>query len=307
MPGKHHPTLGGKHHPAIDSDSDIDGLNRLLQVYTQAYPPRTSPPAQFYLSPYFDGGRKVWCAFDEQNQLVGYAPYLPQGEHAWVEVMTLPGLERTAEVKTALWAWLMEQVHKGAQRRLCFQYYLNEEAAIQFAVEQGAEHRFSIFAMHRDLSLPIPAPIVPTGFSVRHWHMESEAEQCQYLEGRNACFPEALTSLEEWQYFAQTPLWEKGINMAAFAAENLAASVLVFWQPGSQIGSTEYVFTLAGYRGHGLARALLAESLIYLKAHGLQFANLEVKAENRAALELYIDLGYEVEAESRVYEVSIPS
>jgi ribosomal protein S18 acetylase RimI-like enzyme len=288
-------------------ESDVDGLNHLLQVYTHAYPPRTSPPAQFYLSPYFDGGQKVWCAFDEQNQLVGYAPYLPQGEHAWVEVMALPGIERMAEVKASMWAWLVEQARRGGQRRLCFQYYPNEEAAIQFAIEQGGEYRYSVFNMRRDLSLPIPAPIVPASFSIRRWRMESEAEQRQYLKGRNACFPEAPTSLEEWQYFASSPLWEHGTNLAAFAAEQLAASVLIFWQPGSPTGSTEYVFTLAGYRGHGLALALLIEGLGYLKAHGLKFASLEVKAENRAALGVYTGLGYEVEAESEVYEVSIPS
>ncbi len=116
-------------------ESDVDGLNRLLQGYTQAYPPRTSPPAQFYLSPYFDGGRKVWCAFDEQDQLVGYALYLPQGAHAWVEVMAVPELERAAQVKASLWTWRVEQARWGSQRKLCFQYYLNEEAAIQFAVE----------------------------------------------------------------------------------------------------------------------------------------------------------------------------
>jgi ribosomal protein S18 acetylase RimI-like enzyme len=216
-------------------------------------------------------------------------------------------MERIADVKSALWAWLVEQARRGGQRRLCFQYYPNEEAAIQFAVEQGGEYRYSIFTMRRDLSLPIPAPIVPAGFSMRRWRMESEAEQRQYLEGRNACFPEAPTSLEEWQYFARTPLWKNGTNMAAFAGSHLAASVLVFWQPGSPTGSTEYVFTQARYRGHGLARTLLAEGLSYLKAHGLKFASLEVKAENRAALEVYMGLGYEVDGETRVYEVAIAS
>ena len=86
------------------------------------------------------------------------------------------------------------------------------------------------------------------------------------------------------QYFASAPLWKQGINMAVFVGNQLAASVLVFWHPGSPTGFTEYVFTQAGYRGHGLERALLVEGLIYLKAHGLQYASLEVKAENRAAL-----------------------
>ncbi len=286
-------------------EADVEALNHLLQQYTQVYPTRTSPPAQFYFSPYFDGGQKVAGAFDGQERLVGYAPYLAQGEHAWVEVMTLPGLENEAESKAALWSWLVGQARQGGQHILCFQYHPHEEAAIRFAEEQGGQYRYGIFNMGRDLSLPVPALPMPAGFVLRGWRMESEAEQRQYLAGRNACFPEATTSLEEWQYFAQTPLWEQGINMAAFTTEQLAASVLVFWQPGSPAGATEYVFTLAEYRGHGLARVLLAEALSYLKARGLQYASLEVKAENRAALGVYTGLGYEVESETKVFEVAI--
>jgi hypothetical protein len=66
----------------IIQEADVAPLNQLLQEYLQAYPPRTSVPAQFYLSPYFEGGQKVLCAFDEQGRLAGYAPYLAQGEHA---------------------------------------------------------------------------------------------------------------------------------------------------------------------------------------------------------------------------------
>ena len=243
------------------------------------------------------------CAFDEGGCLARYAPYFAQGEHAWVEVMALPGLERAAEVKAALWAWIVEQARQGGQQRLCFQYYPNEDAAIAFVEAQGGQRRYSIFNMRRDLALAIPALSMPEGFALRCWRMESEPEQRQYLEGRNDCFPEAPTSLEEWQFFAGSPYWEQGVNMAAFAGEKLAASVLVYWLPDSPVGSTEYVFTLPDYRGHGLARALLAEAMGYLKAHGLQFAALEVKAENRAALGVYTGMGYEVEAETRVYEV----
>jgi hypothetical protein len=44
----------------------------------------------------------VACAFDDDGRLMGYAPYFAQGDHAWIEVMALPGLEETAEIKQAL-------------------------------------------------------------------------------------------------------------------------------------------------------------------------------------------------------------
>jgi len=159
--------------------------------------------------------------------------------------------------------------------------------------------------MRRDLQQPIPSLPMPEGFTRHPWRMESEYEQHQYLEGRNECFPEAHTTLEEWQYFIRTPLWEQGINLAAFAGERLAASVLVFWEPGSPFGSTEYIFTRSEFRGQGLARTLLSAGMQYLKDHGLKAANLEVKAENRSALTVYLGLGYEVVAESCIYVVEV--
>jgi ribosomal protein S18 acetylase RimI-like enzyme len=286
-------------------ETDVDALNGLLAQYCQAHPPRTSPPAQFYLSPYFDGGQDVMCAFDEQGRLAGYAPFFAQGEHAWAEVMTPPEQGCGEQVRAALWDWLLERARRGGQARLYFQYYPHESEALRFVEGKGGQRRYGIYLLRRDLSQRIPSLPVPPGFNLRRWRMESENEQSQYLEGRNLCFPEAPTSLEEFQYFTQTPLWAQGVNIAAFAGEQLAASVLVFWEPESPAGSTEYVFTLPEYRGRGLARVLLAESLDYLNANGLLFAQLEVKAANRAALRVYVPLGYEVSGETAVYEVTV--
>ena len=72
---------------------DLPALDRLLQQYAQANPPRTVMPAGFYLSPIFEAGQKVMCAFNQAGNLVGYAPYLAQGDLAWAEVMNIPGLE----------------------------------------------------------------------------------------------------------------------------------------------------------------------------------------------------------------------
>lgn len=287
------------------SANDVEQLEGLQKLYVQAYPPRQPTPAPLYLSPYFAEGQNVLCAFDPAGALLAFAPYFPQNDLAWVEVEARPGLENAAEVKEALWQWILGRARQDGLKKLCFQYFPNEVEAIEFAGRQGGVYSYSIFAMRRDLQQAIPALAMAEGFGLRRWRMESEAEQHQYLEGRNECFPEAPTSLEEWQFFARSTWWEQGVNMAAFDGERLAASVLVFWEPGSSSGSTEYVFTRAEYRGRGLARTLLAEAMQYLKDHGLQYAVLEVRAENRAALGAYLGLGYEVTAESQVYVVEV--
>ncbi|RPI33148.1 MAG: hypothetical protein EHM70_06925, partial [Chloroflexota bacterium] len=193
---------------------DVPQLDQLQQRYAREYPPRSPVPAQFYLSPYFEGGQNVLCAFDQAGCLIAYAPYFPQNDIAWVEVEALPGLESMAEVKAALWLWLIDKARQGGIRSLCFQYYPIESEAIAFAESRGAPYSYSIFNMRRDLEKPVPILPLPDGFSLHLWRMESEAEQRQYLDRRNECFPEAPTSIEEWQYFTRTPLWEKGVNVA---------------------------------------------------------------------------------------------
>jgi ribosomal protein S18 acetylase RimI-like enzyme len=163
--------------------------------------------------------------------------------------------------------------------------------------------------MLRPLDLPIAEVPVPEGFSLRRWRMESEAEQKAYIAARNECFTEALVTLEEWKFFASAPFWTEGVNMAAVADAEAtddpyprpAASVLVYFEPGAREANTEFVFTRERYRGRGLAKALMAESLRYLKERGLDAALLEVKAENEGALKVYKDMGYAVIRESQVY------
>lgn len=289
---------------AITAD-DIQPVTEIQYRYAANHPPRTPAPAQIYVSPYFDNGQNVLCACDESGRLIAYAPFFPQNDLAWVEIETLPGLEDPTPVRDRLYAWLLERAQACGQRHLNFQYFPSETERIGYAQSKGARYVYSIYSMTRDLSEPIPEQALPAGFTFRRWRMESEAEQRAYLAARNACFPEAPTSLEEWQFFAGGPHWAEGINAAAFAGDDLAASVLVFWDPGSSSGSTEYIFTLPAYRGKKLARALLAESLRYLKEHGLLQAQLEVKAENESALGVYLGMGYQVAAESRVYQVEV--
>lgn len=287
---------------------DIQPVTEIQTRYAANHPPREPAPAQLYVSPYFNNGQSVLCAIDENGRVIAYAPYFPHNDLAWVEIETLPDLDDPTPVRDRLFAFLLERARECGQRLLNFQYFPSEVDRIDYAQSKGAQYVYSIFFMSRDLNEPIPGPAdapIPPGFSIRHWRMESEDEQRSYLDARNACFPEAPTSLSEWQYFITTPHWENGVNVAAFEGENLAASVLAYWDPSSSSGFTEDVFTLPPYRGKGLAYALLGEALRYLKNHGLSHAKLQVKAENRSALSVYLKMGYQVAAESRVYQVAV--
>ncbi|HSM25556.1 MAG TPA: GNAT family N-acetyltransferase, partial [Anaerolineaceae bacterium] len=68
-----------------------------------------------------------------------------------------------------------------------------------------------------------------------------------------------------------------------------------------KIGYTEYIFVCPPWRRRGIATALITTALQYLKDHGIDFAQLQVKTENRDALRLYEKIGYVISQESGLF------
>ena len=78
------------------------------------------------------------------------------------------------------------------------------------------------------------------------------------------------------------------------AAENEAA--------GRLRGYTEHISTTLGWRGRGIARALIVASLHELKARGMTEAALGADTDNPQAFDLYRMLGFEVIAYQAQYD-----
>ena len=50
---------------------------------------------------------------------------------------------------------------------------------------------------------------------------------------------------------------------------------------------------------------MIRQALLYLKEHGREAAFLEVRANNRRALDLYLGLSYQIVDESRLYVLEL--
>jgi ribosomal protein S18 acetylase RimI-like enzyme len=314
---------------------DIAAITAMQQAYAAAYPGTAIVTAHVYAGPGFDGGRNVFCAFWPDGRLAGYAPLYavpaasgpgaggpgagapPAPLVIWAEVRVQPGLADAEDVRERLFGRMLERagalaaLNPGRPCELTFQYLPVESPSIDFVVRKGAKSSESVFRMWRDLRRPLPAKACPPGIDVRLWRMESEAEQVGYIGAYNESFPEAPMALADWQYLVGSPLWAAGGAMAAFAGQELASSVTVYWdeeqnrRSGEQAGFTEYIFTRPAWRGRGIARCLIASALAYLREHGLEEARLEVRAHNEEALGLYRSLGYEVGQETKLYVVTL--
>ena len=305
--------------------ADAPHIMALQERYAHRYPGAVVIPAEVYASPAFAGGENIFCAFSESGTLLAYAPLYPALVEAitadphtfWIEIKADPFTAESQTIKD----WLLEAILARARKilqplpphpaRLVFQYLPCEVEAIAYAQSRGFLHLTSLFQMKRDLSLPIPDLPQPAGVQIRSWRMESEAEQRAYIEARNAAFPENPGSLEDWQYFLQSPLWAVGTTFTAFAGDQIAGSAAVYWNEaenrvtGLAVGSTEYIFVLPPWQRRGIASFLIVNGMRFLKANGLAEARLEVRAANAGALNLYQSLGYQIIQESQLYEISV--
>jgi ribosomal protein S18 acetylase RimI-like enzyme len=300
---------------------DVAKVVGLQQRVAAVYPEVTVRPGAMYLGPSFAEGQNAFCAWDKDGRLVGLAPILatvtgepPQPYRMWADLKVDPAVEDQEEIGQQLLERLAARAREtlaplpANPAELLFQYYRSQKPAIAFVRGKGAVPGEIAFEMQRDLAQPLPEVARPAGFDIRRWKMESEAEQAAYVAALNEVFPDVPMTLGEWQYFMGSPHWAVGTTVTAFAGDEIAGSVAIFWDPaasGERFGYTEYIFVRAPWRKRGLARFIVREGLAYLKERGRTKAHLEVSAENDRGLGLYRSLGYEVVRQSQVYRLPL--
>jgi mycothiol synthase len=159
----------------------------------------------------------------------------------------------------------------------------------------------------------IPAYALPDGVEMRPvephhlhqiWatHHEAFRGQPDFVE----------TDESEFESFLADPLRDETLWKIAWAGDGPDAQVV--GQVKSYInaeenrlsgrlrGYTEHISTTLGWRGRGIARALIVASLHELRARGMTEAALGADTDNPQAFDLYRMLGYEVVAYQAQYD-----
>ena len=303
------------------TQADTLAVLQLQEDYAHKYEGAKVVPVEVYNSPSFHEGQDVFCLFHPNGQLLGYAALYPvfavngsKSPHImWSEIKTSPLIGDFKLIKDELFDCLLKRIHQLTEDRgnhpieMTFQYLPNEEPSINYVISKGAKLESNIYQMERSLKGQIPTIEVPDGIQIRPWKMESTREQAIYVHARNESFPDAPIRLDEWIYFMQSTQWALGTNIAAFDGEQLAGCMTVFWNEvvDPQVGFSEYIFVRPAWRGRKIAPAIICEGLHYLQDHGLQKAQLEVRATNSKATDLYHVLGYELVQDSGLYVIRI--
>ena len=120
------------------------------------------------------------------------------------------------------------------------------------------------------------------------------------------------TDESEFQSFLADPLRDETLWKIAWAGDGPDAQVVGQVKSyinteenaatGRRRGYTEHISTMLGWRGKGIARALIVASLQQLRARGMTEAALGADTDNPQAFDLYRMLGFEVIAYQAQYD-----
>ena len=241
---------------------------------------------------------RLW--HDEAGKLVGYAmlgedpsfdcQVLP--EYAWIgiEAEALAWAEmRVAELRqqdAKLWGGhLVSGARQDDARRLAF-------------LEQNGFHYCGDFPevnMLRSLDGPIPEPVLPTGFQVRE---VTEAEISNRAAAQREVWqPWTVGNVSDDNYarFMQMPGYDRALDVVTVTPEGMIAAYVNGWiDPVNRIGDFGPVGALVAYRGQGLTRAALLESLRRMQAHGMERVCISTGVRNTPAKRLYESVGFKI-------------
>lgn len=171
-----------------------------------------------------------------------------------------------------------------------------------FLTRQGFEQqRECSLHMLRPLAQPIPKPVLPEGFTVRHVSGEEEVEALVALH-RAATGTENMT-VEERLAMMHGTEYDPELDLLAVAPDGRLAAYCVCSisqeensRTGRNEGYTDPVGTHPDFQRCGLARALMLTGLHALKQRGMDFAALGTSSENSPMQRTAESVGFYVES-----------
>jgi ribosomal protein S18 acetylase RimI-like enzyme len=308
-------------HKVIHGSREADGLERsetLTDIANKYAHLHHCDPYQDMLFAEVDGevvaySRVSW-EVDGSGQWIGFQNgiVLPEWRGKGIGNRLLSfGEERLLEVVTALKA-----CHQLPASAACFyDLFVNnsEVDRINLIERRGYQHIRNAYDMVRPDLENIPDLPLPEGLEVR----PVEEEHLRLIwEASNEAFRDHWGYIPDpWEEFVRwmnDPDFDPSLWRVAWQGEQVAGMVMSFIDKdqnelfGWKRGYTENICVRRPWRKQGLAKALIALSLIALKERGMTEAALGVDAENiSGALHLYESMGFRVVKTSSIYRKSL--
>lgn len=191
-----------------------------------------------------------------------------------------------------------------------------QKTEIERLTRRGYRHTRDYFRMRRDLDGALPQATYPSGVVVRAFAAgDDEALWSAHLEAFTDHWGYQLESLVDFrQYVIASADFRPDLTRLVWADGQVVAYSInqVATADNARVGRAEGTVRLLGtrraWRGKGLARAMLADSMTLFKDAGLTHAALTVDAESlTGAFELYQRIGFSVAVRTMAFDLVLPN
>lgn len=238
------------------------------------------------------------------------------GQHTYHSFAFLDPAWRRRGIGQAILNWDLERLRTIASSHdagiKVFRSGLDSgEAGTKALIEANGFKQITFGAeMSRSLLEDLPDAPLPEGLEIRpvepeHLRAIWEADAEAFLDHWGARRPTEA----DWEGFLDRPFTDPSLWKIAWEGNRVVGQVRSFINTDENTeykrlrGYTENISTIKEWRGKGVARALICQSLRVLRDRGMTEAALGVHAENpTGAFHLYSSLGYVVDATWAAYE-----
>ena len=185
---------------------------------------------------------------------------------------------------------------EGGRRELVVWVNGGDQATKAVFTEHGyARSRFSAEHMRfRSLSQPIPAPVVPNGYTVRALGEEDELPARSWLSWKAFHPDEPDEKYQGWEWYRNVqriPLYRRDLDVVAVAPDGeLAAFCTVWLDDITRTAVFEPVGTHPNFQKRGLGKAVMSEGLRRAQRLGATLAT--VSSYSTGAHALYHSMGF---------------
>lgn len=149
--------------------------------------------------------------------------------------------------------------------------------------DSTAEFRF-------DLTRGIPEYSKPEGICIQKGKLCKPEEFIKYHAAEMESFEGISWSMNQTRWMQGAP---DLCNFCAYYEDEFVGNTST-WTISAEQGVTENVFVVPKWQKNGVARYVITEALRYLKKQGKKIATLGTQGDNRKAIRLYHELGYEL-------------
>lgn len=299
------------------TEADIDALfDCASEIDAADHPHYTTPRDEFeeqFEVSYVDPALDSLIAIEPDGRVVAFGfTTLSPGQDTLVRSILWGGVRPSARGRglgAQLLAWqegrALQQL--AASEKLLPGWVMtfteqNNEAAVRLLTRAGFEIKRYYLELRRDVAQPIARRELAEGLTLAPLTPDLDDE---VLAARNDAFRDHWGSQpvtdEQWRTFVGSPRFRRDLSFVALSAGGEVAGFTATtvneddWPgQGFSSGYIDLVGVRRGWRGKGIAPAVLARTLEAIRDAGLERAVLDVDAENPSgALGLYEGVGFE--------------